>query len=366
MAQQKDSKTGKWMYYGSYLNYHGERIQYKKRGFATKKDARKAEDIYREQIINPIKHMTFRILCDEYLVVAKKTLKSSSLNDTKDVFRRLCKDIGELQISDINENILQDYIDKLDEKYTKQYVEKLYYKINVVLDYAVSKEYISKNPLKKVHTNTRKDEIQTSMCFWEPNDFNEFIKVVDSELYFTLFSFLYYMGVRKGEALALTWKDIDFKERSVKITKNVATRLNNKITTPKTSNSIRTISMSKKLTDIMIKWKAHEDTIYDFSDDCFVFGTIKPLSAETIRRNFNTYIKKANENLNDDEQIPKIRIHDLRHSHASYLINNMSAGFTDFDIAKRLGDTVSTLHSTYAHWFKSADKNIIDFMDNDI
>ena len=65
-------------------------------------------------------------------------------------------------------------------------------------------------------------------------------------------------------------------------------------------------------------------------------------------------------------QIPSIRIHDLRHSHASYLINNMAAGFTDFDIAKRLGDTVSTLHSTYAHWFKSADKSIIDFMDKDI
>ena len=45
---------------------------------------------------------------------------------------------------------------------------------------------------------------------------------------------------------------------------------------------------------------------------------------------------------------------------------NILEGFTDFDIAKRLGDTVSTLHSTYAHWFKSADKGIIDFMDKDI
>ncbi|MEG0366253.1 MAG: site-specific integrase, partial [Coprobacillus sp.] len=60
---------------------------------------------------------------------------------------------------------------------------------------------------------------------------------------------------------------------------------------------------------------------------------------------------------------PLIRIHDLRHSHASYLINNMSDKYTDFDVAKRLGDTVQTLHDTYAHWFKQADKAIIEMMD---
>lgn len=43
----------------------------------------------------------------------------------------------------------------------------------------------------------------------------------------------------------------------------------------------------------------------------------------------------------------------------------MSAGSTDFDIAKRLGDTVATLHNTYAHWLKAADKGIIDFMDKE-
>lgn len=43
----------------------------------------------------------------------------------------------------------------------------------------------------------------------------------------------------------------------------------------------------------------------------------------------------------------------------------MSAGFTDFDIAKRLGDTVETLHNVYAHWFKAGDQGIIDFMNSD-
>ena len=91
-----------------------------------------------------------------------------------------------------------------------------------------------------------------------------------------------------------------------------------------------------------------------------------PIPAETIRRVFDNYIKETNLKLREDEQIPRIRIHDLRHSHASYLINNMSNGFTDYDIAKRLGDTIETLHNTYAHWFKTKDSKIIEFMDNDI
>ena len=64
-----------------------------------------------------------------------------------------------------------------------------------------------------------------------------------------------------------------------------------------------------------------------------------------------------------DDGLPKIRIHDFRHSHASFLINNMAgAKFSDFDIAKRLGDTVETLHNTYAHWFDTKDKSIVDMM----
>lgn len=98
-----------------------------------------------------------------------------------------------------------------------------------------------------------------------------------------------------------------------------------------------------------------------YGPEMYVFGDDKPISAETLRRKNKQYIAEANRL---GYNLPEIRIHDYRHSHASYLINNMNAGFTDFDIAKRLGDTVETLHSVYAHWFKADDKNIIDFMDS--
>lgn len=101
-----------------------------------------------------------------------------------------------------------------------------------------------------------------------------------------------------------------------------------------------------------------------FTLDCFVFGFDKPLDPETVRRVKREKVNAANEkDENKNKQLELIRVHDFRHSHASYLINNMSDQFTDFDVAKRLGDTVQTLHNTYAHWFKQRDKSIIDFMD---
>ena len=115
----------------------------------------------------------------------------------------------------------------------------------------------------------------------------------------------------------------------------------------------------------LLKWEEVSKQFLGYHCNGFVFGNDKPLAAETLRRKFYKYIQLANSNQRPENQIPYITLHGFRHSHASYLINNMSAGFTDFDIAKRLGDTVSTLHSTYAHWFKAADKNIINFMDEE-
>ena len=214
-----------------------------------------------------------------------------------------------------------------------------------------------------MYCDTRKDELRTEFTFWEPEHFKAFIEVVNDVMDHDLFSFLYYTGARKGEMLALTWKDINFASNTVRSEKTVTFKAKGTswlITSPKTKGSFRTITMSDKLVATMKKSKEKQSTYYGFSEDSFVFSLDRPLPQETLRRNFKNYLQKVNQNA--DEPIPDIRIHDFRHSHASYLINNMSDRFTNFDVAKRLGDTVATLQDIYAHWFKQADKNIVDMM----
>lgn len=189
-----------------------------------------------------------------------------------------------------------------------------------------------------------------------------FIPYVENPLYHLLFDNQFYMGMRIGETLALTWEDVDLENNTIAIKKTWSKDLH-KITTPKTPNSYRTITMPQFLSDEYREFKE----MLDVPEKSFVFGIDIPVCNTTVRTRMIEAIKLANEN--NEEQIPIIRIHDLRHSCASYMIGNMvrdgSSHFSLYDVAKRLGDNLSTVLSVYAHWLPQADKGIAKLMDKD-
>lgn len=368
MAQKKDPKTGKWFYYGKYIQ-GGKTKQYKKRGFKTRRMAILAEEDFLASINPNETDITFKHLSERYIEYSRSRIKESSMYETIRTLEKWSKLFGKRKVRDITKNELQQYVDQLDNQYSKLYVEKIYYCINAMFRYGVRMELISSNPFEKVERSKRPNELKKEMLFWELEDFKKFISNVDDIQWKAMFSTLYFMGIRKGECIALTWKDIDFKNKIMNIDKTSGAKQRNKkikYTTPKTKNSYRKITIPNVLLDILKEWHEIEKEFHGYGQDSFVFGNILPMPAENIRRNFDRYIRETNLKLREDEQIERIRIHDLRHSHASYLINNMSNGFTDYDIAKRLGDTVETLHNTYAHWFKTRDSKIIDFMNVDV
>lgn len=307
--------------------------------------------------------INFKELCDEYLKQWGNVKDTSRESKTR-VLNKACEVFGNTKINLITVDSLRQYIKKAEKKYSDKYADSIFYALRNVFDYAVYENYLQISPMTKVKRTTDVNKVTKEMLYWEPDQFNTFISYINDLEAKTIFTFLYYMGVRKGELRALLWKDIDLKNGIAKIYKTApqTAKTQEDLTTPKTKNSNRNISMPQNVVDIMKEWKETQKQIYGFSEDCFVFGFYRPEPPENIRRWLKEGIKKASE---DGHELPNIRLHDFRHSHASYLINNMSDKFTDFDIAKRLGDTVQTLHDTYAHWFKQADKKIIDFMNTD-
>ena len=99
-----------------------------------------------------------------------------------------------------------------------------------------------------------------------------------------------------------------------------------------------------------------QEVMYGFGGEVYLFGYFRPMGLDRPRRYLKKVIQTVNENA--ERKLPDIRIHDLRHSHASYLINNMRDQYSVYDVAKRLGDTVDTVLDTYAHWFKDADRKL--------
>ena len=363
MAVKKDEATGKWMYYGSY-KLNGKTKQYKKRGFEKKKDAIKAEILFKENLKEPNATITFKELSYQYQVYSEKRIKESSYLTQKAILKYWEDELGECDVKKLTSNNIEQFINKLMQSMSFNSVLNYYTKFRAVLNYAVRQGYIQVSPCDNIDLKKDPNEKKKDMMYWTVEQFNKFIANENKPVYHLLFMNQFYMGMRIGETLALQWKDIDLTNNTINISKTWADMLR-KATTPKTNNSYRLITMPQFLSD---EYKAFKENM-NANDNDYIFGMTVPFYRSSVRKEMNETIKKTNIKLPHNEQIPIIRIHDLRHSCASYMINNMvtdgTVNFSVYDIAKRLGDNLDTVLSVYAHWLPQADKGIVKFMEKD-
>jgi integrase len=178
------------------------------------------------------------------------------------------------------------------------------------------------------------------MLFWERDEFEKFISVVDDDMYRCLFSLLFYTGRRKGEIFALEPKD--FKHGKIHIYKNIT----NKTLDDSPYNITTTKAEKEGWSDIC---PAAQKALEQYEGQSpFFFGGANPLPPETVRKRFKRYIKKA--------EVKEIRIHDLRHSFVSMVIH---MGATLPVVADLIDDTLEQVTKTYAHMYPSDKAEIL-------
>ena len=175
------------------------------------------------------------------------------------------------------------------------------------------------------------------MNFWTKDEYLKFSEVMmDKPLSYYAFEMLYWCGIRLGELLALTAEDFDFKNQTVTISKSYQ-RIKNQdvITDPKTKKSNRTIKIPDFLCDEM---QEYINMLYDQKPDDRLF----PISKSYLHHEMDRGVKATG--------LKRIRIHDLRHSHVSLLIE---LGFSAVAIADRVGHESIEITYRYAHLFPS-------------
>lgn len=201
-----------------------------------------------------------------------------------------------------------------------------------------AESYGLRNPAA-VLTNLKKtdDEILEEPEVWTPVEFDQFLKYVEDPLYKTFFEFLFWTGCRRGEAIALQKKDV--KNHSVII--KYSQRTTAKGLTPTKTKNKRQI----QLDDVL--WEHLRPLI--LMDGDYVFGGYVGLAPTSIDRVFKKAVKQSG--------VKNIRLHDLRHSHATWLINN---GVNIVAVSKRLGHTtIEQTLRTYTHLLESSDQNMM-------
>lgn len=350
MPAYKDKATGKWMSRFYYSNDRGERIQKKKRGFKRKADALEFEREFLLKLDGSTQ-MTFLTLYEDYIADMENRLAPATLYRKKHIYRdKLLPFLGHYQITEIDEKVVRRWQNKIlkqtkkdGSEYSQTYIKAINNEFSAIMNYAVKFYGLSHNPVRRAGSIGRKhaDGIQ----FWTLDEFNQAMIHFESdeEIEFrTMYFLLFYSGMRLGEMKALTINDFDFENNFVSIRKNYS-RVNGKvyINEPKTPRPKRDITLPKEITGMVL---GYIDTLYKISDNTLIF----PASKSSVSRRLKTAARNTG--------VKEIRTHDLRHSHASLLIE---MGVNPLVIQERLGhEDIETTLNTYSHLYPNKQEKL--------
>lgn len=364
LKENKRTRDGRsWVFIQYSKGLDGKRHQYQSQAYFTKEEATKAEleylDKYKDVEVNP--HMTFKEAYTLYYEYQKDKIKDSTLKTYRDRIKYMGL-LDNIELVNLNWEHYQKWRSQMNktnlcDKY-KTDIQKF---IKQVLNFAEKQwDFNLRKFYNKLEPFKTPGAIKKEMDFYKPQEFFQYISVIDDLRDKCLFETLYYCGLRRSEARGLQWRHIDFKNHTLTIAQQVLNLAGNNassswyIASPKTESSNRTIPVPEVLLKDLAELKKPNERFSKFKQTWFVFGDDVPITYHQIYSRNNNYCKKAG--------LSHIRIHDFRHSCASALI---SAAAPITAVSNYLGhsETTETLE-TYTHLVKKDYANVPKFFDS--
>lgn len=334
----------------------------------------------------------------------QRELSSASYHTYKSwIDRIIAPELGSIRLKDLKRSDLKHLYHRMEDgelkgqtrKYKPNTIRRVHQIISSAISCAVEDEIISTNkisgmklPKKDKMTDVKHFEDDEAIAFLlsldEPyhviyrgrqrkdgTPSSEHIEEMTVQLQLkVLFYLACYTGLRRGEALALTWNDVDFEKHTIDITKSIEQdKSRGAYKETKTASSNRIVKVPQMCIDLLRELReereAYKKAIQDRwhgnpeNDVIFIKEDGTPMGKDTPNRAFKHAIKRYNET--HDDKLPEITLHGLRHTAASILIDS---GMTDVSVAAVLGHAdASTTREIYAHAFRKAQDEAADVMD---
>ena len=353
MPAFKDKGNSTWFVKCYYDTWDGQRKQKLKRGFATKKEAQEWERNFLLEETADL-DMTFASFVelyqrDKYIDLKQNTIETKNNIINKKILPYFgSKKISHISASDIKQwqNTMRTMTDKTGQRFSPTYLKTINNQLSSIFNHAVKLYDLKANPLHKTGSMGKKKAKE--MSFWNKEEYTTFATaMMDKPLSYCAFELLYWCGIRSGELLALAKQDFCFETGLLTINKTY-NRLNREdmITEPKTEKSNRTIKLPASLLEIV---KEYVGGLYGLHDSDRLF----PVTKNYLHHEMDRGTKATG--------VKRIRIHDLRHSHVSLLID---MGFTAVAIADRLGHESIDITLNYAHMFPSKQTEMADKLED--
>lgn len=337
----------------------GKRIETSRQGFKTKREAKLALDAIRADFNangwnnKPEKKLTVNDVFGLWFETYKRTVKTTTAHNHQYTYNRYYREnIGKLHINKINSSYLQKYINNLSNKvYSYQ---QIVIPLRLVFNFAFKQHIIDDDIFKRIIFPKPNQSIKKKLNtgddnFYTKDELVDFLTKIEKEdiKMYTLFRLLAFSGLRIGEALALTWDDI--QQNSVDVNKTALIDSITKkvvINTPKTKKSIRRIDIDDQTMLILNKWRMQ----------CYSNNLVFPnrnlgyLRQSTVSGLLAIFYK-------NHPELKQITIHGFRHTHASLLFES---GATIKDVQVRLGHSdIKTTMNIYTHVTKDRKKDTV-------
>jgi integrase len=364
----KENKNGKWdICFDIGKNPEtNKRRQVKRRGFKTKKEATEALVKLKAEYLNgdhlDLSSITYGEFMKQFLADRKSYLARSTFLRENDYFLHIIKPyLGNLKVQEITTLHLQKHISKLNEEthYAETTIHTAYKLIRSSFKRAKVLKLIKEDPSSDIILpRIPKKE----MNIWTLDQINYFLSETKKSKYSSRYNVLYYIaiftGMRISEITGLRWKDVILDEQLIYVRQTlVCGEIKHGA---KNSSSARTISIPSVLVDEL---KRHRQLIelekvkfsyrYDETDLVLPTRHGKPIVPACIRKAFHLTTEKLG--------LPRIRIHDLRHTHATLLIaQNVNVKL----ISERLGHSkIGTTLNIYSHVLPEMQRSVAEKLD---
>lgn len=309
--------------------------------------------------------ITVQELYDEYMKYHESETRSTSHASTANKLKmRVLPYLGNYRLDKLTQQVLANWKIEIGKQDISLRTKRNgYTSLSALLNYAVKMNYITKNPLTVIGNFKETNAIEATskeIHYYTSDQFIKFIsackdncKTVIDWGYYVFFNIAFFTGARKGEINALKWSDIE--GNIMHIRRSIAQKLKDGDieTPPKNKSSIRDLQMPAPLIEIL---KEHHERQRKasrlFTDEFRICGGERPLRDTSIENKNIAFSKAAD--------LPHIRIHDFRHSHASLLANE---GINIQEIARRLGHSnVQITWNTYSHLYPREEDRAIEVL----
>ena len=349
MAAYKDEERGTWYVSFYYEDWTGAKKRKVKRGFRTKKEALNFEAEYKRTAKADM-DMTMGEFVEVYFRDKSQSLKDRSIKNKRDTMNaQLLPYFKDRPMNSITPAEIIQWQNTIIEKgYSDDYLKTIQNQMTALFNHAKNIYNLADNPCDKVKRMGKTSK--KKMKFWTIEEYRQFMTGIEpGSKYYVLFELLFWTGAREGEALSITPADIDFEKNLLHINKTYY-RMHGEdvITSPKTEESNRTISipefLKKEIQDYISR-------LYELPEDERIF----PMVHEAVQHKLKQVVQKTG--------VKKIRVPDIRHSHAAFLINK---GVQPLMIKERFGHTdIRITLNTYGHLYPDQQKVVADMLDDE-